>query len=177
MWDRPPTPPAPSATPGRRSCGRWPSRRPPGRWPATPWPPITIRTWSIRTPGKPFGAPPPDVAGPRQQQLLSETARRSTPSRRASDCLAAARQSGAALRARRLRLVLPGAHVQRQCRRRPHVHLAALRPGLHQCGFQQQSFEPAAAVSRTVTLGYVPRTPTSQLSDRVAGPDYRVPVL
>jgi hypothetical protein len=28
-----------------------------------------------------------------------------------------------------------------------------------------------------VTLGYVPRTPTSQLSDRVAGPDYRVPRL
>jgi hypothetical protein len=29
----------------------------------------------------------------------------------------------------------------------------------------------------TVTLGYVPRTLTSQLSDRVAGPDYRLPVL
>ena len=28
-----------------------------------------------------------------------------------------------------------------------------------------------------VTLGYVPRTPTSQLSDRVAGPDYQVPLL
>jgi Carboxypeptidase regulatory-like domain/TonB dependent receptor-like, beta-barrel len=27
------------------------------------------------------------------------------------------------------------------------------------------------------TLGYVPRTPTSQLSDRVAGPDYQVPLL
>ena len=27
----------------------------------------------------------------------------------------------------------------------------------------------------TATLGYVPRTPTSQLSDRVAGPDYLSP--
>jgi hypothetical protein len=34
----------------------------------------------------------------------------------------------------------------------------------------QQPF-PAA------TLGYIPRTPTSQLSDRVAGPDYQVPLL
>ena len=29
----------------------------------------------------------------------------------------------------------------------------------------------------TTTLGYVPRTPTSQLSDRVAGPEYRIPRL
>ncbi len=29
----------------------------------------------------------------------------------------------------------------------------------------------------TTTLGYVPRTPTSQLSDRIAGPDYRIPRL
>ena len=29
----------------------------------------------------------------------------------------------------------------------------------------------------TTTLGYVLRTPTSQLSDRVAGPDYVVPRL
>ncbi|MCX6632479.1 MAG: hypothetical protein NTW28_33155 [Candidatus Solibacter sp.] len=29
----------------------------------------------------------------------------------------------------------------------------------------------------TTTLGYVPRTPTSQLSDRIAGPDYVVPRL
>ncbi len=29
----------------------------------------------------------------------------------------------------------------------------------------------------TTTLGYVPRTPTSQLSDRVAGPKYRIPRL
>jgi len=28
-----------------------------------------------------------------------------------------------------------------------------------------------------VTLGFIPRTPTSQLSDRVAGPDYRIPRL
>jgi hypothetical protein len=29
----------------------------------------------------------------------------------------------------------------------------------------------------TTTLGFVPRTPTSQLSDRIAGPEYRVPLL
>ena len=29
----------------------------------------------------------------------------------------------------------------------------------------------------TTTLGYVPRTPTSQLSDRVAGPEYKIPRL
>ena len=29
----------------------------------------------------------------------------------------------------------------------------------------------------TTTLGYVPRTPTSQLSDRIAGPDFRIPRL
>lgn len=29
----------------------------------------------------------------------------------------------------------------------------------------------------TTTLGYVPRTPTSQLSDRAAGPEYRIPRL
>jgi hypothetical protein len=29
----------------------------------------------------------------------------------------------------------------------------------------------------TTTLGFVPRTPTSQLSDRIAGPDYKIPHL
>jgi hypothetical protein len=29
----------------------------------------------------------------------------------------------------------------------------------------------------TTTLGYVPRTPTSQLSDRIAGPEYKIPRL
>src|SRR5262249_19020520 len=29
----------------------------------------------------------------------------------------------------------------------------------------------------TVTLGFLPRTPTSQLSDRIAGPDYVIPRL
>ena len=39
------------------------------------------------------------------------------------------------------------------------------------------NFSTFAQPFPTTTLGYVPRTPTSQLSDRVAGPEYRIPRL
>jgi hypothetical protein len=39
------------------------------------------------------------------------------------------------------------------------------------------NFSTFAKPFPTTTLGYVPRTPTSQLSDRIAGPEYQIPRL
>ena len=52
-------------------------------------------------------------------------------------CLAAPGDQRPCCGARRLRLVLPAAHLQRQRRRSASVHRAALCPGVHQRGLEQ----------------------------------------
>ena len=57
---------------------------------------------------------------------------------------------------------------------RAAVHVGAVRAGIHQRRFEQQSLDVRQAVSHDHAR-YVPRTLTSQLSDRAAGPEYRDP--
>ena len=71
---------------------------------------------------------------------------------------------------------LPESAIQRECLRRTVVHLGPFRAGLHQCRFEQQPFHLREAVSHDHPRVRTPH-PDSQLSDRAAGPEFRIPRL
>ena len=106
------------------------------------------------------------------------TARRATPSRRALGFAWQPLGSGG-------RLVLGGAYgwffqsppFSGNASSAPLFTSVAVRAGIHQHRFEQQPLHASPSRFPTTTLGYVPRTPTSQLSDRVAGPEYKIPRL
>ena len=80
-------------------------------------------------------------------------------------------------RRRRLWLVLPDARLQRKRRRRAAVHLRRPSPRASPIPTPVTICPPSSSRSPPPPSGYVPRTPSSQLSDRVAGPEYQIPRL
>ena len=122
--------------------------------------------------GQAFGPPPAGVLRALHQQLLSDNgAPLDTFAPRfgfawqpsaGRDLLSCAAAMAGSIRRR----------LQRQRRRDSAVHRRPFAQGFTNADSSNGSSTFQTALS-AITLGFVPRTPTSQLSDRVAGPDYR----
>lgn len=126
--------------------------------------------------GKAFGAPPPGVVKRASKSFYDNGAPRRTVAPRAGFAWQPWRTAG--------RVVIGGAYgVFYQ--NPPFSGNAATAPLFTSAPFAQgftnadssNNYSSLAAPFPATTLGYVPRTPTSQLSDRVAGPRFRVPRL
>ena len=125
--------------------------------------------------GQPFGPPPTGVWTGATRSFYQNNTPLGEVRSPAGFCVAAVRSRRARRGARRVRLVLPGADLSAPT---PQVLLCSPRRRL-----RRDSPTPTRAMAQsnlekpfpTTTLGFVPRTPTSQLSDRIAGPEYKIP--
>ena len=126
--------------------------------------------------GQPFGPPPAGVLVRSTSSYYRNSAPLDTFAPALRLRLAAAGRGRTARGARRLRTVLPDRRVQRQRRGTPLFTSPPFAQGFTNAD-SSNNLSSLQKPFPTTTLGYVLRTPTSQLSDRVAGPDYVVPRL
>ena len=98
--------------------------------------------------GQPFGAPPTGVLVRSTNSFYQNSTPLDTFAPRVGFAWQPLGTGGRVAHARRLRLVLSAAHIQRQRRRSSSIHRGALCPGVHERGLEQQSLQPPGALPR-----------------------------